>query len=171
MSRIDDLTHQEIRHYAIVGKFFTNFAFCELILTHLLAHLIKARDMEAFELVVRGMDARVKSERMRRAFAKYGLMGEGFKVRLDFFDKHAIPLRNLLAHNAHFAPSHDADHLLIGRPSKPASFLPGESETVSVERIEDVSDWLHGWAMAIATTLPIRDGQIFEIDHPAMPPR
>ena len=169
MSRIDDSSHEEIRHYAIVGRFFTNFAFCELILSQLLAHLIKARDMEAFELVVRGMDARIKSERVRRAFARYGLMGSGFKTRLNFFDKRAIPLRNLLAHNAHFAPSLAADHLLIGYLSKPASFSPGESERVSVKRIEDISDWLYDWAMVIACSLPLHDGKIFETNHPTMP--
>jgi hypothetical protein len=50
-----------------VGYFLCWFAHVELNLTFLLARAINHRQLDDFELLVKGMDARVKCERLRKA--------------------------------------------------------------------------------------------------------
>jgi len=86
--------------YLDVGMFVTRFSHVELALTHLLAFLTGSHDLEAFDILCRGMDARVKAERLRKAAKRGKGLGPNFSARLKRFEEHAIQVRNLIVHSA-----------------------------------------------------------------------
>lgn len=85
--------------FLAVGYYFSLFAQVELWLTTLLAHASGSRDYPLFEIMCRGMDARVKVERFKAASKYRNIeLGDAFRKRLDYFENTLIPLRNDLAH-------------------------------------------------------------------------
>jgi len=56
---------------------------------------------DIFEALIKGMDARVKVERLRK-ITKNGpiKIGPMLKCRLEAFEKESIPIRNKIAHNS-----------------------------------------------------------------------
>lgn len=53
----------------------TWFGVVEIIITRVLADVLEFDDFEMFDLLTRGIDARVKCERLRKACQKYLPMG------------------------------------------------------------------------------------------------
>jgi hypothetical protein len=83
-----------------VGFFIVWFTKVEEAITYLIAILGKFRDLEAFDLLTKGMDANVKLERLRRMCELRSHMGEGLRIRLRHFEDKLIPIRNKISHSA-----------------------------------------------------------------------
>jgi hypothetical protein len=98
-ARREVFTNGEDRElYLHIGYFNMWFAGCEIRLTLLLAKCTRTIDLEAFDLLTRGMDADTKIERLRRACEKFKPIGPNLHLRLNIFQNHMVPLRNKLAH-------------------------------------------------------------------------
>lgn len=87
--------------YLHIGNFTIWFGAVEVRITHLLQLATGVTDRVMFELLIKGMDARVKVERLRRA-AKTGgpKLGPNLTARLESFEKQSIPVRNKIAHSS-----------------------------------------------------------------------
>jgi hypothetical protein len=92
----DKKTHNLVWH---LGLYQLWFGIVELHITYLLLQALGYQDFEKFDLLVRGMDARVKVERLRRAAKAYKPMGPTLKKLLVHFETQHIPLRNRIAHS------------------------------------------------------------------------
>lgn len=86
--------------YLDVGFFITWFALVEISLTGLLFGVTRSSDLVTFDILCRGMDARVKIERLRKAAKRHEGIGPNLSARLTYFHDRAIPIRNSLAHGA-----------------------------------------------------------------------
>src|SRR5690242_324076 len=86
--------------YTDIGFFTTWFGGAELRVTMLLAMFTNSRDLEAFDILCRGMDARVKTERLQQAIKRHGKLGPELNLRLAAFHDEIIPLRNQIAHSS-----------------------------------------------------------------------
>ncbi len=85
--------------YLHTGYFMNFFALVEINITYLLGLVLETREPAGFDLLVRGMDARVKVERLRKACKlKERPLGHHIKLRLNYFEQTIIPLRNRLTH-------------------------------------------------------------------------
>jgi hypothetical protein len=82
--------------YLDLGFFNAWFAACELSLTSMLAFAAKTTDLKTFDILCKGMDARVKVERFR----KLAKIGPNLQARLNQFEKGALSIRNKLAHRS-----------------------------------------------------------------------
>ena len=88
-----------------IGFYLMWFGVAEMMLTQALAAVLGMTDHEKFDLLVRGMDLRVKVERLQKAAKKYNRpIGPNLKKRLDIITKKHVPLRNSIAHSW---PHHD----------------------------------------------------------------
>ena len=83
-----------------VGFFISWYAHIELVITKLLAFSTQSHDLEAFDILCRGMDARTKIERLRRSAKRHGGIGPNMNKRLTALEKNALSLRNKLVHSA-----------------------------------------------------------------------
>lgn len=86
--------------YSDIGFFTTWFGATELKITVLLAQFTGTHDLEAFDILCRGMDARIKVERLQQAIKRQGLIGPELHLRLAYLADKIIPLRNKLMHSA-----------------------------------------------------------------------
>jgi len=104
--------------YQHVGYFLAWYSSVEFRLTFLLAIVSGLRDMEVVDLLTKGMDARVKVNRVRSICQKKKRpidKKSNFGLALtDFHDK-LIPVRNKLSHNA----------LAIAESGEPRLFITG----------------------------------------------
>lgn len=82
-----------------VGYFLVWFSAAELGITALLALASSARDLNDFDILVSGMDCRVKIERLRKLRKRHGGLGPNLSKRLAYIDDKARPIRNRLAHS------------------------------------------------------------------------
>lgn len=88
-------------YYILSGSFLSQFAFVEMKLTAILCDLTGLRDLETFHVLTKGMDARVKIERLRKLAKLHDSdIGPVLTERLKFFEEKIIPTRNDLAHGA-----------------------------------------------------------------------
>lgn len=82
-----------------LGFYLQWFAIAEVHITTILACVLKLTQLEQLEYVIRGMDARVKCERLRQAAKVYRPLGDNLKISLGVFEQDCIPLRNRVAHS------------------------------------------------------------------------
>lgn len=82
-----------------VGYFIVWYSAAELALTTILAVASKSPDLEIFDSLCSGMDARVKIERLRRIRKPFGGIGPNLDLRLRHFDDKARKIRNIVAHS------------------------------------------------------------------------
>src|SRR5262245_40995008 len=84
-----------------IGYFVVWYSKAELGLTYLLALVCRISDFEAFELLVRGMDAGNKVRRLRDICKKRRLIiPEAFAGRLKYFQRTIVKTRNRVAHSS-----------------------------------------------------------------------
>ncbi|MGN7127532.1 hypothetical protein [Methylorubrum thiocyanatum] len=131
-----------------LGHFYAWFAQVELNITQILAMSLNQQDHEAFELLVQGMDLRVKLQRLRKACKKDDRLGPNMKSRILYLEEKIIPLRNKLSHCAvHKDDNQDLFYIAsIGRmPWEAIAGLPqvGERpEEISGLRLFEAGYWL-----------------------------
>lgn len=86
--------------YLDIGFFVARFGMAELAITKILSFLTLSHDLVAFDILCRGMDGRVKVERLRKAAKEVSGIGPNLSDRLTYFEKVTIPLRNKLVHSS-----------------------------------------------------------------------
>lgn len=95
----------DLNLYRHVGYFCCWFGLAEIQITFLLALLNRSPDFVGFELIAKGMDARVKTERLvkllklRTNYDRKSNLGQ----RIEHFEKKIIPVRNKIAHSGFYS--------------------------------------------------------------------
>ena len=151
------------RHlFCHVGFFMTWFAAAEMSITYLLAIATRSIDVPSFYTLVRGMDARVKCERLRTASKSYKPLGPNLAERLKFFENTLIGTRNKMVHSFITVPE-PFDKMYFGTVSKVGEEAP-HAATLAVFR---QGLWLNLFASelneVVKTEAPLA---ILEIDRP-----
>lgn len=93
------LTGDDARLPLHLGNYLHWFGIAEVNITAILAFILNLTQREQLEYIVRGMDARVKCERLRQAARAYRPLGDNLKSSLSVFEQECIPLRNRVAHS------------------------------------------------------------------------
>lgn len=168
--------------YLDLGHFIARFAIAELGLTTLLAKLTGSHDPVTFDLLVKGMDARVKVERIRKAIALRKLAHPSFIARLDVFEEDIITLRNQLTHSS-IATTEGIDppsYFLFGLSNLPWDELgeaapigmarAGKPTVVASQELYSAAYWLWLFAEDIRTaSARATRGETLRIESPRSP--
>jgi hypothetical protein len=85
--------------FARVGFFITAFGMSEYNLSRIMCLAFRAGDIERFDFVMRGMDARAKIERLQSGNGVHYELGPNLTTRLENMKKRSLPVRNFLAHS------------------------------------------------------------------------
>ena len=156
-----------------LGFFLMWFGIAELTLTEMLAYVLGQQDMGRFELLVRGMDARVKCERLRKACKKYRPMGPGLSKAVAYLEQESIPLRNKLAHCWPVVQGGPGDPLIhlstVGKlPSgHPLLRNTETAETLHMDDLFRAGLWLNEFSNVIIAVISAAvDGKPLEITDP-----
>lgn len=86
--------------YLDIGFFIAWYAQAELALTAVLAASVQISDLATFDMLCKGMDARVKIDRLRKSAKRHGGIGPNISARLKLFEERVTPLRNKVAHSS-----------------------------------------------------------------------
>lgn len=81
-----------------IGDFVLNFSTAEMWITNALYWILGITDSARLEHLTKGMDARVKCERLRQAAKAYCQLGPHLSAGLAIFEEDCIPTRNRIAH-------------------------------------------------------------------------
>lgn len=159
---------QFVGHYAAIGVFHCTFTALDLSLTYLLARMCDAHSTETFNLLVGGMDARVKCERIKKASRVSCKLGSVFERCLTDFEKRIIPFRNKISHNL-LLPHNSADGFMLLQLGK----LPEleDKPSLKLDVFYDRAKWLTAFNAAIHKSLSVPTlPDSFEIDDPGQCP-
>ena len=165
---MDDARYQPV--YAGLGFFQTSFTTAEAFLTMLLAALCKA-PMDRFEITARGLDARIKCERIRAAAKQFSALGPNYDDWLSTFERPCIKLRNKMNHNLVF-PAPTFDGIYLG-PARDYSVqrdkhAKGAAADVRIASLNGYSRWLLAFAMQTAdATEDLLSGKAIETSVPS----
>jgi hypothetical protein len=162
--------------YADVGFFVCNFSLAETTITNILALATGHRDFTTFEILCRGMDARVKLRALRDASKLHRGIGPNLTTRLALFEKGAVPLRNRLLHSSltHSEGEGDLTYYLSSAAASPwreLKFAPSVRRAAP-EHVRSLDlyawgVWLHFFAMDLSLVQPLaRAGEELEIANP-----
>lgn len=117
-----------------IGHFMMWFGTTEMFLTRTLAFTLNMRDLQRFDLLCKGMDARVKCERLRKSIKQYHSAGPVFLAELKRFEEKSIPLRNRISHS--WPVQHDGTVYFCGVKSGvfiPETFVKDGTEMPSLD--------------------------------------
>lgn len=152
---------------AHLGFYVMWFAVVEVQVTAALAAVLGLRPLARAEVVMRGMDARVKCDRLRQAAKKYHPIGPNLAVRLKYFEKKSIPLRNSVVHTWPVIEDDGMVHFdTMGRlHGLPQTEFPPAS--IHLDELMCEGLWLNHFSqdLQLATFSLVRDKK-FEIDDP-----
>lgn len=157
--------------YFHLGHFNAWYAGAEIRLTLLLAAAVKATDLRAFDILTKGMDARVKLNRLREASLSFKPIGPNLTARFDVFERHLIPLRNRIAHT-YAVLERDNEHISftsLGKIPKRGA-TPAKEDLISTLELFEAGVWLrlfHNDLKAAAKALA--HSETLETDHPQSP--
>jgi hypothetical protein len=164
--------------YTHLGHFMAWFSIAEMNLTVTLGVVVQAANMESFELLVRGMDARIKCERLRAAVTAVSTLGPNIASRIDHFEKKICKLRNLMAHRwpAFDEASQTVYFCSLGGIFNPKDGLPPRNKRppfYSLDQIFDQAMWCNSFTSHLFRALDtFRAGQGFETDqHQSVQPK
>jgi hypothetical protein len=162
--------------YLDIGFFVSWYATAELALTATLAASTGTVDLEAFDILCRGMDARKKLERLRLSAKRHGGIGPNIRARFDFFEKKIIPLRNKIVHSSIAISEDDGPtrYWLSGIANLPwAQLGMGQSKTglepyeISSRDLYSTGVWLSFFRQDLSTLPMLARARVqLEIDNP-----
>jgi hypothetical protein len=163
--------------YLHIGYFVTWFSAVEVRLTQLLALAVRATNLEGFELLTRGMDARIKLERLRRACRNRGNIGRNLSERLRHFEKRMIPLRNKMAHSfvitdPTYARIHFASVAKLPYAAYGLEQIGENPDSLAIRDVFEHALWLNYFSNdldKVIRAVQTDASKIFEIDHPLSP--
>lgn len=162
--------------YLHVGYFLTWYLSVELALTQLLAIAAGARDARIFDVLVSGMDARVKCERLR-AISQLNLqLGRNLSDRLTFFERRMVKTRNRLSHNSLVVPEGSEKIYFVSISQFPKSAYGTQSAALDEAPHMPLLDlfeqgyWLNHFSDDLAALPdPQPQSRILEIEKPRSP--
>lgn len=172
--RIEIFNQDETEIYLHTGYFIHWFSAAELNITMLLARAVQSNDLDSFELLVKGMDARVKCERLRKACGSATRIGPNLQIRLQYFENTMIPLRNKLTHSyvVGLLESDEFHFATLGKMPYAALGLEAAGpKPPSIKRLElfEQGLWLHAFSRDLIAIFPMGEKPGFEIDNPQSP--
>ena len=145
------LTSVDYAGFVHIGHFVSWYAACEFMIGTILMHITGGGDPKQFDVLTRGMDARVKVERLRQAADIAGIeIPLAFDDRLDHFTKAFVGLRNKLVHSyLHWTDERNLEVCSIGAPPQLSgldipAFAP---EIISEMELFERSIWLKAFAI------------------------
>lgn len=170
------LKGEDANLYLHIGHFMSWFSAAEIRITMLLQVATENRDAESFELLTRGMDARIKCERLRKACKKEDLLGPNLAQRLRIFENRVIPLRNKLAHCMVMAPDPNGGIFYLSTLARlPYKAFEREQSGLEPESMRsiDLFRWGHwtclfSWDLQPALHETTKSGK-FEVENPRSP--
>lgn len=175
---LDELIYQHIpvvdhRMAMIMGYFVGWYSVGELAITGLLAAMSETDDLVRFEILTKGMDARVKIDRIKQLGKVGGGLGPNLTKRLDYFYRRIAKIRNRMLHSctrqktnkvgqyqfisvAAWAEGHMSDDQLNTLPTD-----------VTAKELLELGNWLCRFNADVSLILPsVTPGSIVEIDDP-----
>ena len=167
------LTGDDARLSLHLGNYLQWFGIAEVNVTTMLAFILNLTQWEQLEYVVRGMDARVKCERLRQAAKAYRPLGDNVKASLSVFEQKCIPLRNRAAHSWPFldAKTDIISFATFGRMPDRAEdgrweFDPSTRQ-IHIDDLFSQAMWLNSFANDFSRALQrATDGGPLEVDDP-----
>ncbi len=164
--------------YVHIGYFMSWFSAVELKITLLLAVVLNYRQLNDFDLLVRGMDARVKCERLRRACKNRINIGPNFENRLRTFEDVSIPLRNKIGHR-HLSNPGAGKTVYMMTLSRTAGSAFGMRQVgelpdqMPMLELFEHAYWLHLFSedLLTATHVTVAQSGTLEIEQPRSPQR
>jgi hypothetical protein len=150
---------------AHVGHFLIWYAITEVAVTTMLAFVLDFRNFERLEYIVRGMDGRVKCERLRQATKRYMPLGPEIEARLWYFEQKVVPLRNRIAHSWPYLDETSGRVIFasVGIPLEGTpKFKALKANSVHLDEIFDMASWVHLFSQDLAAALAsaIRGGSL-----------
>ncbi len=175
----DEWLSSNDRHlYSHIGFFMSWFAAAEMSVSFLLALATKSIDMEGFKLLVRGMDARVKCERLRKASKSYKPIGAALDDRLKNFEKTMIGTRNKIAHSVVVCPEPFDKIYFCSHNEWPSQYFevadknPNPPEFISTIALFKQGLWLNFFSYDLHSLVKTEaQAVVLEITHPHSPTR
>jgi hypothetical protein len=163
-----------------IGYFVSAFGIVDFSFACTLAVLTRSHDHDMFELLARGMDARVKLERIRAAAKTMKGIGANLNARLKIFETTILRIRNEISHGG-VMYSEDAKplryfHVSVAKSKlhpedKPIGDGPAMPFATSLE-LFGWAEWLWLFAGDIRSLEPaLKRGDILEVAHPKSPLR
>jgi hypothetical protein len=156
--------------HAGIGYFSAAYSKVELAITVLLAALTKNEDYEAFHVLTRGMDLRIKIERLRELCKPLSLIEDksALDMRLLLLAGKICTLRNKLSHSYIGIP--DAGVLELGLSTimglRPIS-KNATTELLNLEALEIYTDWCESFFHDLLDLTPLAKKRAkFSIGHP-----
>jgi hypothetical protein len=157
-----------------LGYFFQWYSVAEVSITTMLAWVLDFYNLEKLEYLVRGMDGRVKCERLRQAARAYRPLGPELEVRLEYFQQKVVPLRNKLVHTWPYLNVKTGRIYFMstgvpgGTPDElEKRFKSGKAKTIHLDDLFGYGAWLHLFAQDLTDALCASiDGGALEIASP-----
>ena len=156
--------------HAGIGYFNAAYSKVELAITVLLAVLTKNEDYEAFHVLTRGMDLRVKIERLRELCGPFSLIEakSAIDMRLELMGHKICTLRNKLSHSYIDIP--DAVVPELGLSSimglRPAT-KRANTELLHLDAMALYTDWCESFFHDLLDLIPLaKKSAKFSIGHP-----
>jgi hypothetical protein len=167
--------------YLHVGYFFSWFNAVEFKITYLMAMVCGEKDLAAFNLLVRGMDAATKVQRLKRlCITKKREIGPNLLERLKCYENKTGKLRDRIAHTPLIAGDNDPNnfhHAAIDRSLEKAAGSPGipglpPTDTIPKLTFFEAALWLNYLSDDLDAILDRYTPSIMlEIDSPTSPER
>lgn len=158
--------------YAYIGEFLCTYSAVEGTLTRLLSYSVRPKSPGHFELVTRGMDAHVKSVRLRDAIKlDGGTIGPNMTKRFAIFERSMVKRRNMLVHNWMDIDPQEKDVIQLATISK-SRLTRVQPPKVSVHELSVLAYWLSGFNFDLVLSYEQLLGSgTFEIDAPLSRPQ
>jgi hypothetical protein len=152
MRSISDLDPSDVKLFTHVGHFMFWYSAVEVGVTNLLAKALGYTDLDRFEVVTSGMDAQVKSSRLRADASKYMEVGRNLEARLKHFEGTFIPLRNKFAHRVPILEENGSRIRFAGSVEIIAQSKKA-ADQISTDDVFQKAEWLNWFASELAHAL------------------
>ncbi len=167
---IEDKDFNSLNLHAGIGYFIVAYSKVELGITTLLALLTKNEDFEAFHILTRGMDLRVKIERLQELCKPLSLIEpkSALDIRLELLDRKICQLRNKLSHSSIEIPSEMIPEIRLASISslKPSK-TPANAETLHLETLALYTEWCEAFFHDVLSLFShVKKSAKFSISHP-----
>jgi hypothetical protein len=168
-----DIFESEDRNLFLhLGYFVAWYGSTEIWLTYLLSIAVNTNDLDSFNLLTRGMDAKVKCERLRAACRFNGYtIGPNLDDRLAYFHERIIRTRNRILHTFPVVLDDDLNTIhftTIGKiPGQVRGYVDGGVPTMLLDQLFEQGYWLNHFAEDISSITKKRiDPKTLEIANP-----
>lgn len=135
--------------YQHTGFYLYWFAAAETSVTAALATILGFNDWHRLDVVTKGMDARVKAERMRQAAKQYRPLGPYLDAYLSYFERECVPRRNNLAHCWTIYDDSDKRIYFASFGKRTTDAINRKGPSVHLDDLFTEAMWLNSFAKAL----------------------